>query len=433
MSLSRRFFLQSGSALALSCCVQPWELLSAATHTTKVRRKKTLVVIFLRGGADGLSLVVPYGDPGYASLRSRTALALPGAENGVLDLDGKFGLHPRLRALLPLHREGQLAALHAVGYAGNTRSHFVEQDTWETGLVGNSVHSDGWLNRHLATSDGRGPIRAVAVGDTLPRILRGDVPAFAVRGIEDLTLPRSRVSGDAVAAALEHAYGGNPARGGSGAVGGPRDLVERAGRETLEGVRVLRKIVDKPPRGEAEYPTGNGVATRLREIARLIKADVGLEVAEVDFGGWDTHRNQGDGAGGTFGNLAQTLGDGIAAFANDLGDLMRDTLVVTLSDFGRTAVENGTGGTDHGWGNCMLAVGGGVAAAGSEKPRPVLGRWPGLAVDQLHQQRDLEYTTDFRDVIGEVVRAHLGNDNLADVIPGHTFTPVGLVTKSARL
>ncbi|MEM7166930.1 MAG: DUF1501 domain-containing protein [Planctomycetota bacterium] len=428
MTISRRFFLQSSGALAFCYCAQPWSAFSAATTIEKTARRKTLVIIFLRGGVDGLNLVVPHGDPHYAALRPSLAIAAPGQEGGAIDLDGYFGLHPRLQALLPLHRDGQLAALHAVGYSENTRSHFEEQDVWETGVVGNSIHSDGWLNRHLATSEGRGPIRAVAVGDTLPRILRGDVPAYAVRGIEDLTLPQSRVGGDAVAAALEHAYGRRPGDGKDG----PRDLIRRAGDETLEGIKVLRKVVDNPPRGEGEYPR-SGLGVQLREIARLIKADVGLEVAEVDFGGWDTHQNQGNGAEGQFGNLAQSLGDGIAAFARDLGDRMRDTLVVTLSDFGRTARENGTRGTDHGWGNCMLAVGGSVEAAGKGKPRDVVGRWPGLATEQLHQQRDLEFTTDFRDVIGEVVRAHLGNNNLGEVIPGHTFSPVGLVTRSARL
>jgi len=164
----------------------------------------------------------------------------------------------------------------------------------------------------------------------------------------------------------------------------------------------------------------------LREAARLIKSDVGLEVVEVDYDGWDTHNNQG-GTDGNFARLVQTLSESVAAFCRDLGDRLNDVLVLTLSDFGRTANENGTGGTDHGWANCMLAAGGGVGRAGRDRARSVLGRWPGLAPEQLYQKRDLLHTTDFRDVIGEVVKQHLGNANIEKVLPKHQFQPVGLI------
>ena len=211
MNMTRRYFLQSTGALALYCGISPTNLLAQAGLTTadlrSVSRNKTLVVIFLRGGMDGLNFIVPFGDPGYKPLRQNILLAEPGKENGVLDLNGFFALHPKASALLPLFQQGHARALHAVGYDLNTRSHFEEQDTWETGVTGNTVSSDGWLNRHLLTSTGHGPVRAISIGDYLPRILRGKAPAYALHGIADLNLP-SLVNDDSVLmkTALEHAY-----------------------------------------------------------------------------------------------------------------------------------------------------------------------------------------------------------------------------------
>ncbi|MEI6338156.1 MAG: hypothetical protein WCQ57_06180, partial [Verrucomicrobiota bacterium] len=204
MNVTRRYFLKSSGALALYCGFSPARLLAGTAAVTK---GKTLVVIFLRGGMDGLNFIVPYADPAYAGLRKNLRIAAPGQPDGSLDLDGFFALHPRAAALQPLFAEGQARALHAVGYDLNTRSHFEEQDTWETGVTGNTVSSDGWLNRHLLTSTGHGPVRAVSIGDNLPRILRGKAPAFALHGIADLNLP-SVAKGDEVAmrAALEYAY-----------------------------------------------------------------------------------------------------------------------------------------------------------------------------------------------------------------------------------
>lgn len=436
MQMTRRFFLQTTGALGVTCAMQPLLPFGGApfpfVHAdlgvpSLAAAKKTLVVLFLRGGVDGLNLVVPYGDAAYSSLRPGIGLARPGADGGAIDLDGFFGLHPRLAALGPWFESGAATALHAVGYDHNSRSHFEEQDVWET-----ATHSEadvgasaGWLNRYLATSAGRGPVRAVSIGETLPRILRGDVPAFAVREVNDLALPGGRKNDALVADALARAYGARneaPAKGDAGA----RAVVEKSGRETLSGIRELEKVTKARYQPRAEYPQTE-LGRRLREVARLIRADVGLEVAEVDFGGWDTHQNQGRGAGGTFGNLAQTLGDAISAFCEDLQDRLEDTLVLTLSDFGRTASENGTGGTDHGWGNCMLAVGGALAGSKTSSDR-VRGSWPGLGADELHQGRDVQHTTDFRDVIGEVVQFHLGNSRREVIIPRHTFESVGLLS-----
>ncbi len=432
MELTRRYFIKSTGALAAYLGVAPLTAIAGGLRIRKqpVAKGKTLVVIFLRGGADGLNLVVPFADPHYRRLRPTIALAAPGDGAGVLDLDGRFGLHPRLAPLKPLFDENLAVAAHAVGYARNTRSHFEEQDTWETGVIGNTVNSDGWLNRHLATSEGRGPIRAVSIGDALPRILHGKAPAYAIRGLSDLTMPASNGADPArIAAALEHAYSCDGCREASAA----RDLLAQTATTTLDGIEQLRGVVGETYVPAAEYPQ-NETGRRLREVARLIKADVGLEVAEVDLGGWDTHADQGQGGGGQLGNLAGELAGAMAAFMRDLGERTEDVVVVTMTDFGRTAEENGTRGTDHGWANCMLLAGGPVwranrAAESAGAARKVAGMWPGLAPDQLHEGRDLLHTTDFRDVIGELVTAHLGNPNIQAVLPSHEFRPAGLVVR----
>ncbi|BAM04466.1 DUF1501 domain-containing protein [Phycisphaera mikurensis] len=430
MRLTRRFFLRSTGAMAVYCAVNPLDAALAASmddpaaHVTA--KNKTLVVVFLRGGIDGLNLVVPHGDPAYAKLRPGIGVAAPGKEGGALDLDGFFGMNPRAAALMPALASGEAIALQAVGYPGNSRSHFEEQDVWETGVSGNTMGHDGWLNRHLLTSTGHGPIRAVALSDSLPRILRGEAPAFAFPGLTDLGFGgRGNAEQEAsVVAALEQAHAAVAPGGTRDAI----DLVHAAGRETLEGVKVLRGVAAQPYEQSASYPSGQ-LGQRLASAARLIKAGVGLEVVQIDYGGWDTHNRQGDGAQGNFGTKVEELCGSLAAFSEDLGPRSDDTLVLTLSDFGRTARQNGTAGTDHGWANAMLAMGGPVAAKKALDPGrgPVMGAWPGLGPEQLHQKRDLKHTTDFRDVLAEVVTSHLGNANLPKVLPGHAFSPVGLL------
>ena len=435
MHMTRRYFLQTSGAIALYCGVTPFDLLAqvgiAPGDVKSVTPDRTLVVIFLRGGMDGLNFIVPWNDPAYYKLRQSIAIASPGTAGGALDLNGFFGLHPAAASLLPLFQSGQMAALHAVGYDKNTRSHFEEQDTWETGVIGNTIASDGWLNRHLVTSTGHGPIRAVSVGNTLPRILRGTAPAYAMRGLSDLSFPATKVPGDeaVVAAALEHAYCCGPRDSHASLISPARDLLASTAQTTFEGIDQLKKVAGEAYQPAAEYPK-NDLGNKLREVARLIKAGVGLEVAEVDYGGWDTHQNQGGAeANGSYSRLVGGLADALAAFSKDLGDRMEKTLVLTLSDFGRTAAENGTKGTDHGWANCMLAMGGAIWKAGKGKPRYVEtpGNWPGLAPEQLHEKRDLLHTTDFRDVLGEVVSAHLGNPNIQRILPNHEFKPVNLI------
>ena len=387
-----------------------------------VTKGKTFVAIFLRGGMDGLNFIVPYKDPGYSQLRKSIALGAPGATDGLLDLDGFFGLNPRAAAIAPLFKNGTAMALHAVGYDLNTRSHFEEQDTWETGVTGNTVNSDGWLNRHLITSEGHGPVRAVSIGNVLPRILRGRAPAFALHGISDLTLPGANNIGDAqMSAALEHAYCTPPREHASAA----QDLLSQTAQTTLDGVHLIKSKMATMVPTTTKYPDTD-FGRKLQQIAQLIKADIGLEVAEVDYDGWDTHQGQGN-VVGQYGDRVQGFAEGLAAFTKDLGDRLNDTMILTMSDFGRTAAENGTGGTDHGWANCMIAVGGNLATASAGGiVKPVLSKWPGLEKDQLHQGRDLLHTTDFRDVLGEVVSVHLGNPQIKTVLPSHDFKPVGI-------
>ncbi len=450
MNITRRFFLQSSAAMAAYCGLTPLRVLADAgldsRSLVRVRRNKTLVVVFLRGGMDGLNFIVPFKDENYYKLRRSIAIPEPGKPGGLVDLDGFFGLHPRAVALAPWFHKGQAVAMHAVGYDRNTRSHFEEQDTWETGVTGNTINSDGWLNRHLLTSEGHGPIRAISLGDSLPRILRGKAPAFAVRGITDLGIfpekekdAKESAMQERIGAALEHAYTCDPrVHAAAMEQHGPlfRDdqqsahgLLSQTAGTTFEGIEQLRAVTSQPYEPAAKYPDSE-FAKRLLQAARLIKANIGLEVVEVDYNGWDTHQNQGNAGadgGGAYGRLVGGLADGLAAFAADLEKHLDDVLVVTLSDFGRTAAENGTGGTDHGWANCMFALGGPVLAASPNGSRNVIGHWPGLGPEQLHQQRDLLHTTDFRDVLGEIVSGHLGNTNVRAILPSHEFQKVGLI------
>ena len=428
MHITRRYFLQSTGALALYCGINPLRTLADVGMTPAdvkpVTRGKTFVAVFLRGGMDGLNFIVPFGDPGYRGLRPSLGLATPGTPNGVLDLDGFFGgpsERRRPHALLQKWHGHGLACgglrfeyalpFRGAGHLGNRRR------------AGNTINSDGWLNRHLLTSEGHGPVRAISIGDVLPRILRGKAPAFALRGISDLTLPNtSNVDDTQMFAAIEHAYCTPPREHENAA----QDLLAETAQTTLDGIKIIKQKMAEGYVSTVQYPKTD-FANKLREIARVIKSDIGLEVAEIDYGGWDTHQNQGA-TTGQYAILVQNFAEGLRAFAQDLGDRLNDVLILTMSDFGRTAKENGTGGTDHGWANCMLAMGGNLVTASSGGIiKPVLSRWPGLEKNQLHEGRDLLHTTDFRDVLAEVVSTHLGNPQIKTVLPSHDFRPVGFL------
>ncbi|WP_291984623.1 DUF1501 domain-containing protein [Luteitalea sp.] len=407
---SRRVFVKQGAVALLSLGFAPHFLAEAAAAAT--RRRKVLVVVFQRGAVDGLNMVVPHGDGAYYAARPTIAIAAPGKDGGALDLDGHFGLHPRLAPLHALYTRGQLAIVHACGSPDPTRSHFDAQDYMETGTPGVKSTQDGWLNRALAQrhdAEHAGAMRAVALSPQLPRVLQGSAPVLAMASLQRMALTSGARAGDAFEAQYAAAAD---------------QVLRDTGREAFDAMRTLRDVETRGPRtaADATYPR-SPFGEALRQVAQLIKADVGLEVAYAEIGGWDTHVNQGGAEGQLAGRLAD-VGRTLGAFVTDLGTGMQDVVVVTMSEFGRTVAENGTRGTDHGHGNAMLLLGGPVRGG------RVYGRWPGLDTAQRVEGRDLAITTDFRDVFSEVLTSHLGVGDLRPVFPGHAWTParrLGLV------
>lgn len=398
--MTRRGFLKGSTVAMFGCGAAPGWLARAANGTAG--RKKVLVAVFQRGAADGLNIVVPYGEKAYYDQRPGIAIPAPGrGEGSAIDLDGFFGLHPSLAPLKPLFERKELAIVEATGSPDATRSHFDAQDYMESGTPGVRSTTSGWLNRAMPPCEGGhcAPLRAVSVGTSLARTLRGPEPAVAVSNLRDF-----RVRDAAASEALDSMYGGTTdAR------------LETAGRTTFEAMSIISAVTDAPyvPGGGASYPNGRFGAS-LRQIAQLIRADVGLEVAFTDIGGWDHHLNE-VGARPTQGPLANLLrefGQGLAAFRTDLGDRMEDVVLVTMSEFGRTVRENGNRGTDHGHANVMFVLGGAVNGGS------VFGKWPGLRPEQLYEGRDLAVTTDFREVLSELVQVQLRNRDLAKVFPG---------------
>jgi uncharacterized protein (DUF1501 family) len=404
MAASRRCFLKAG-AIALvgfgSGHSLPPFLLRAADAASS--RNKTLIVLFQRGAADGLNIVVPHGESRYYQLRPGIAVPRPGKRDGVLDLDGQFGFHPALASFKRLYDEGQLAVIHAAGSPDATRSHFDAQDFMESGTPGVKSTRDGWLNRYLQVPHSTRPssFRAVASTSQLPRMLSGSATALAVSDVSKFGIPGRY--GQLAQTGLERLYA---------ASGDP--LLSSAARETFEAVDTLERLDPSGyrPANGARYPQGP-FGKQLTQIAQLIKAEVGLEIAFAESGGWDHHVNEG-GAQGQLANLLRQFSGGISALTTDLGRRMQDVVIVTLSEFGRTARQNGSGGTDHGHANTMFVIGGPVRGG------KLYGKWPGLDDDQLHDGRDLTLTTDFRDVIAQVLIGHLKAANLDQVFPDHT-------------
>jgi uncharacterized protein (DUF1501 family) len=370
---------------------------------------KRLVVIFQRGAADGLNIVVPHAESAYYQMRP--TISIP--RQSVLDLDGFFGLHPALEPLKPLWDQRHLAIVHATGSPDPTRSHFDAQDYMESGTPGVKSTEDGWLNRALkdgSASDSKSPFRGVAFGPTLPRMLSGSAPVVAVGNVNDFGVGGRNPQAQPLANTFEAMYAHSV-----------DSVLHGTGEETFDAVKMLRSADPGKytPAAGADYPRGP-LGNALRQVAQLLKADLGVEVAFTDVGGWDHHVNEG----AVQGQLAQRLADlgqSMAAFWTDLGDLAESTVAVTMSEFGRTARENGNRGTDHGHANVMFVMGGPV------KGGRVYGRWPGLEPGQLNEDRDLALTTDFRIVLGEAVSRHLGNRNLAEVFPGFANNPAAFL------
>ena len=396
--LTRRYFIRSSAvALAGMGAAPSWLVRAAAPAEGK---RKILISIFQRGAADGLNIVVPFFEKRYYELRPTLAVPAPGKPNGAIDLDGRFGLHPSLQQLKPLWDNGQLAIIHAVGSPDPNRSHFEAQDQMESGTPGKTTE-DGWLNRTLSPpTASTSPIRAVAMGPKMPRTLRGTRGGIAVGNLQEF-----QARNQDVAAVLESMYATSP----------DAQLMAQ-GKGTFDAMKMIQAISRTPyaPANGAQYQGEFGNA--LREIARLIKADVGLEAAFAEIGGWDHHTNEA----GQLPPLLSQFGNSLSAFARDMGDRMQDIVLVTMSEFGRTAHEDGNAGTDHGHGNAMFVLGGPVRGG------KVLGKWPGLEVEQLFQKRDLEVTTDYRAVLSELVRGYLGQAT-DQVFPGYKpGDPLGL-------
>jgi uncharacterized protein (DUF1501 family) len=406
MKITRRVFLKSGGVAMIGMSALP-EFLQRAIADTPAPNKKKLVVLFQRGAMDGLNVVVPFAEPNYYALRPTIAIPQPasGSQEAAIDLDGFFGLHPSLQPLEQLFHGGQLAIVQAVGSPDPTRSHFDAQDFMESGTPGARATDDGWLNRSLQEmpEQNASAFRAVAFGPYLPLTLRGKASAISISDLKDFKVL------------------GNPQVTEGGFETMYAQTVDQAlhgvGQETFEAVDSLRKLDPEhyQPENGAEYPKSK-FGKSLQEIAELSKADLGMEVAFLDSGGWDHHVNEG-GVQGQLANLLRDLSQGIAAFHQDLGDRMEDVVFVSMSEFGRTAHENGNRGTDHGHANCMFVMGGGV------KGGKVYTRWPGMSQEQLYQGRDLAVTTDFRSVLGEIVTKHLGNRDLSAVFPGFGNDP----------
>jgi uncharacterized protein (DUF1501 family) len=414
--LTRRFFLR-GSAIAMAGMGQaPMWLARAATAEGK--KRKTLVAIFMRGAADGLNIVVPFGDPQYREVRPTLGLQAPrpqdenqnnGPFGAVIDLDGKFGLHAGLRPFKEFWDKKQLAIVEATGSPDPSRSHFDAQDYMESGTPGKS--GNGWLNRALGDPGPEAsPLRAVALSNRVPRTLRGEHEAVALGNLEDF-----RITDDERLAILKNMYSLTPDA-----------TMRRTGKDAFEAMKMIQSMTkDQPPNGGGRFPfapgpggpvqnnrpsyaAGGQAGRNLQELARLIKSDAGVEAAFAEVDGWDHHQNENT----QLPNLLNQFSNAIAAFCQDLGDRMEDVVIVTMSEFGRTVAENGTGGTDHGHGSLMMVMGGTVQGG------KIYGKWPGLEKEQLFEGRDLAVTTDFRTVLSELVRGHLGRKDLGSVFPG---------------
>lgn len=412
--LSRREFLVRSSAAAAVLAAPAW-LPQVAYAQTDDSSRDVIVSIFLRGGADGLSLVVPHGESAYYTLRRTIAIARPDSTNAnrAQDLDGFFGLPPAMASLMPAFRAGNLLIVHATGSTDPTRSHFDAQAYMEVGAPTRDS-ATGWLGRHLASKAPMRPnaaLRALAFNYGLPLMLAGGPNALPIANPANFAL-----SGSSSTSAQRLAWLGT-------SFTNELDPLKASALNTQRTLTQLAAIgiSSYQPSGGAVYPTSS-FGTALRSTAALIRADVGVEAIQIDVSGWDTHNAQGPATGG-MATTMRTLADALAAFHADMSGASRlgRVTVVVMSEFGRRALENGSQGTDHGHGNVMFVLGG--SATGGR----VLTQWPGLAAGQLYQNQDLQVTIDYRDILAEIVARRLGNSQLDVVFPGYAPTFRGAV------
>ena len=405
--VTRRGFMKGGALALIGTSAIPAFLSRSvlAEVTTAQANKKRLVVLFQRGAMDGLNVVVPFQEKNYYAMRPSIAIK----QNEVIDLDGFFGLHPQMAAFKPLYDASSLAIVHAAGSPDPSRSHFDAQDYMESGTPGVKVTEDGWLNRALLAEPTEGKpsaFRAVALGTQVPRTLQGKLPAIALNNLQDFSVGGKGPQMSPISNAFQAMYDESS-----------DSVLHGTGQETFEAVKMLKAAdpAKYTPAAGVNYP-GTPFGNSLKQIAQLMKANLGVEAAFSDIGGWDTHQNQGA-ANGQLANRLKEFSEAIAAFWKDMGDDAENVTLVTMSEFGRTARQNGTGGTDHGHANVMFVLGGGV------KGGKVYGKWPGLSNEQLNEGRDLTVTTDFRNVLAEAAYKTLGSRNLDAVFPGAQVRP----------
>lgn len=398
--MDRREFLKRTAFLSASGIL----LLSGNTWAAQVwgedKSQKRLVVVLLRGAVDGLNVLVPYSDTAYYTYRPTIAIPAPGENGGALRLDGNFGLHPALSRIMPLWEKRTLAFVHASGSPDPSRSHFDAQDYMETGTPGLKGTPDGWLNRLLEVLPGRHTATdAISVGPTLPRILSGRIPTTNIplnpAGVRPTATDRPQIQ-----AAFDRIYSGND----------PLSVAYREGQSARK--KLMADLAEDMKIADGGAPSPIGFVGQAKELGRLIALDSTIKVAFVALGGWDTHVNQGSIAG-QLANRLEALGETLSTFVRALGPTYSDTVILVMSEFGRTAHENGNSGTDHGHGNVMWIAGGSVRGG------KVYGQWPGLSGNDLYEGRDLAVTTDFRKVISTVLQSQFGlsEAQLSRVIP----------------
>lgn len=401
--MQRRQFIQ---ALAAGSLVLPVGANAWAAVGTPGPTQRKLIVVMLRGAVDGLSVVAPVGDKNYAALRPDIALAGVGQANGALDLDGYFGLHPALAPLMPMWQQKKLAFVHAAGSPDATRSHFDAQDYMESATPGIKSTPDGWLNRLTTLLPGPGsPTRSLAIGPVMPRILAGTAEATNLANGAAGTRPNA-LDRKEVGSAFDQLYANHARFGGA----------YNSGKSAHQDMMMAAAKPNEMRPGEmmaadGGAPLPNGFPDDAARLAKLMRNEPKIQLAFVGLGGWDTHANQGSGTG-QLANRLRPLGEGLSVLATHLGSLFDDTVIVVMSEFGRTVRQNGNGGTDHGHGNAMWVMGGGVAGG------KVYGDWQGLDEQQLYEGRDLPVTTDFRSVLAQVAQGHL---RLSDQQLGRLF------------
>lgn len=389
--VSRREFLKSTAILGALGVVAIGPAGWAARAIASDGDQRRLVVVFLRGAVDGLNVVVPHGESAYYDSRPTIAIARAGGDGAVINLDGFFGLHPALAPIAPLWNEGSLAFVHACGSPDPTRSHFDAQDYMESGTPGVKRTADGWMNRVLAAMPGaHQPTEALSMGPTVPRILSGKMPVanlpLGKAAARPMPLDRPLIE-----TAFDRLYTGN-------------DALSRAYREGRAArARLMSELEADMTAANGGAPGPAGFGSDAARLAHLIQRDPSIRLAFVALGGWDTHVNQG-GSNGQLANHLRPLAQGLADFRNALGPAWSETVVLVISEFGRTVHQNGNGGTDHGHANVMWVMGGPV------RGKQIYGRWPGLATASLYQERDLAVTTDFREPIATVLASHMGLD-----------------------